>query len=836
MRQKYEILNFTANAPMRCSLQKIGEIEPHIHDFFEVVLILSGTCTVTAAQQISHLQADDVIAFDCHTPHSLRGSECVLISVQFDQTLFENTLPHPFRPSFFCDSSRQGQLPAFDAIRRQIARLVKNNAEMQSGYELRNWSIIYDLMDVLYNHFRLDDTSVQSQKLHRYADRMSAINRIINEHYMENFTLTRLADEIHLSAPYLSKFFEQHYGMTFLNYLTEIRINHAVTELTQTDHNIELVSANSGFPNSHSFAQAFKKRYQMLPSAWRRQARISKAPENTMSEPEQHDYIAGLKKYLDSPAAPHLPEQVASVSIQCSVSAEGTPLTHSWRKLMPGGSARDLLFSNIQEMVRRMQREIGFEYIRFHGIFSDDMRLVSRGTDGKLSYSFLFVDEVLDFLFEMKLKPVIEFSFMPETMAKTPQKKFINYCTSEPRSLSEWCELVEAFIRHILARYGTGVVRTWLFTPWSLPDTPIHMFGFSSKEAFYEFYRATWITVKKLDPQLCFGAPSTYYIVGEEHWYATFLNWCEGNDCPPDFLNFHYYDTVQQRNSYAAMDLFGFANSMTLGESPDGLSDFVRQVRRDLAARSRSGKARGKSYPVYLTEWNNTPSHQDWLNDTCFKSCYLVKGILENMDALESFCYWSLSDWTGESAIPSELFFGGLGLFTKNGIPKASYYALTLLRHLGNVCIGQGSGWYATKERIQQEPYDVYQILLYNYRHFSHLYALGERFDMTFTDRYTPFSPEQSMDAAITLTDLPEGTYMVREVSVGRKSGSAFDEWVSMGAEELEEEELTNLEGHSRPGITKYTAATDNGVLKLNVMLEMLEVKLVMLRRIKDAV
>ncbi|MCD8395813.1 MAG: hypothetical protein LUD12_01265 [Lachnospiraceae bacterium] len=227
-------------------------------------------------------------------------------------------------------------------------------------------------------------------------------------------------------------------------------------------------------------------------------------------------------------------------------------------------------------------------------------------------------------------------------------------------------------------------------------------------------------------------------------------------------------------------------------------------------------------YPIYLTEWNNTPSHQDWLNDTCFKSCYLVKGILENMDALESFCYWSLTDWTGESPIPSELFFGGLGLFTKNGIPKPSYYALTLLRRLGSTCIGHGEGWYATKG----EP-ATYQIILYNYRHFSHLYALGERFDMTFTDRYTPFPREQSMDADITLTNIPNGKYIVREVSVGRKCGSAFDQWVRMGALELEQEELSVLENQSQPGLTKYTAEAKERVLKLNVMLEMLEVKLV---------
>ena len=112
---------------------------------------------------------------------------------------------------------------------------------------------------------------------------------------------------------------------------------------------------------------------------------------------------------------------------------------------------------------------------------------------------------------------------------------------------------------------------------------------------------------------------------------------------------------------------------MSLSESPDGLKDFVMQVLRE-RRRLNLGKL-----PIYLSEWNNTPSQQDLLNDTCFKSCYIVKNILENYDRLESFTYQALTDLMADSSLPNMLFFGGLGLFTVNGIPKASYYAYTLL-------------------------------------------------------------------------------------------------------------------------------------------------------------
>jgi xylan 1,4-beta-xylosidase len=115
---------------------------------------------------------------------------------------------------------------------------------------------------------------------------------------------------------------------------------------------------------------------------------------------------------------------------------------------------------------------------------------------------------------------------------------------------------------------------------------------------------------------------------------------------------------------------------MTLRSVPDGFQNFVNQVRSE---REKRGL---RNTPIFLTEWNNTPSQQDLLNDTCFKSCYIVKNILENYDKLDSFGYWSLTDLMGDAPLPDKMFFGGLGLFTKNGIAKPTFYAMKLMNQL----------------------------------------------------------------------------------------------------------------------------------------------------------
>lgn len=818
MPQNYTILNFEEGSPLRCTMRRVGIVETHVHDLFELDMLVSGSCLVSVGTESFTASADDVFSIDARVPHAFSGKDCTLVTIQFEQTFFERTLPEPKHPDFICNSALQGDSAAFGAMRRLIARLVKNNSEQQLGYELRNRAMIYELMDIMYQNFRVEDSEARNQRAHRYTARMADISRIIGESYQENLTLSQLAQRVHLSAPYLSKFFEKQFGLTFLSYLTRVRLSHAVEELLKTDNTIETVSANAGFPNSHAFVQAFKKEYAVLPSIYRRQARIKPAGEPAALQIEQHDYMAGLKKYLEAgPAEP--PRQAISCRASVSAQKRVSALRHTWRTMLGVTSAAALLSAEVQQLLRRMQAEIGFRYVKFNGILSDEMHVVFENADGTPVYSFAYADKVFDFLQSVGLRPFVQLGFMPEALAKG-RKRLFGYLVSEPESLEQWRDLVSALIRHLQERYGQEELRQWFFSVWHLPDTPESMYGFSSNESFYEFYKATYSAVKACDAGLFFGAPSTYYLMqpGYQNWYIPFLTWCKEQGCTPDYLNFHYYDLVFS-DSESGQEAFGFTRAASLRESSDGFGSFITQVRSE---RHQLG---ADALPLFLSEWNNTPSQQDLLNDTCFKSCYIAKGILENYDQLESFSYWSLTDWMGEAPQPNKLFFGGLGLFTANGIPKASFYVFTLLRQLGDSLLGRGEGWFVTRQG------ESYRIILYNYRHFSHLYAMGERFDMTFTDRYTPFSPEQMLDVQLSIRDLADGEYMVTETVVNRSSGSAFDQWIAMGAVELSDQrELKVLSARSTPAINKYLAAAVGNTLRIDAMLELLEVRLIVVQ------
>lgn len=824
--QIYQISAFDNHTPIRCTIQKVGIIKSHKHDYFEIDMVLSGTCTLVLDNNMYTLSADDVFSVDPHISHELRASDCVIVTIQFEQSIYEQSLPNPLHPQFQCNSRQQGESEAFNALRRIIAQIVKNNADQQTGFELRNLSLIYELMDLFYNNFRVKRSTAQDQKNHRYSVRISEITKIIRENYSENLSLSMLAEMVHLSPPYLSKFFDQQFGMTFLSYLTQFRLSRAVHELVNTTKNIEEISADNGFANSHAFVQAFKKEYNVLPSVYRRQQKEGQVSENVMPIVEHHDYMAGLKKYLAQPETRYNKVQGISCSINLDAGKSAGVLKHTWKNIMNVASAFDLLISDIQEMIRRTQEEIGFKYIHFTGIFSDDLRVCSRLPGGRLVFNFAYIDKIFDFVLSVGLKPFVQLTYMPNAIAKDSSRRLFNSIVSAPEDNEEWCLLIREFLHHLISHYSLEEVSSWYFCIWNQPDTPEKLYGFGNDNSFLEFYLRTFEAVKGCSDALQVALTPTFYILAENYcnWYLDFVEKLKRYDRLPDALAFTRYDTSLFGEKNSSQQSFGFVETMLLETDENSFTGFVDQV---LSERDKLGLS---ELPIYLTEWNNTPSQQDLLNDTCFKSCYIVKNILQNYDRLYSFGYWSLTDLMGEAPLPENEFFGGLGLFTKDGIPKPVYFAMTILNRLGSTFVAKGDGWFATRDR------DEYKIIIYNYRHFSNLYAMGEKFDMTFTDRYTVFEPTQTLDVHLKISGVENGSYLIRETTLNRSNGSAFDLWVDMGALEPDtEEEYQTLRSRAVPMHSKYIQPVTDGSLEADAILDMLEVRLITISKLSES-
>ena len=99
---------------------------------------------------------------------------------------------------------------------------------------------------------------------------ISSICDYVDEHYMEQITLTRICHEKYFSVPYISKKFKKERGVSFEQYLQQIRVQHACRLLLETDFTVETISSYVNYTDTASFRRAFKRITGKSPSEFRK--------------------------------------------------------------------------------------------------------------------------------------------------------------------------------------------------------------------------------------------------------------------------------------------------------------------------------------------------------------------------------------------------------------------------------------------------------------------------------------------------------------------------------------------------------------------------------------
>ena len=351
---------------------------------------------------------------------------------------------------------------------------------------------------------------------------------------------------------------------------------------------------------------------------------------------------------------------MSSIDFFCDLTEPPTPFTHFWEHTVGSDHARMALRADWQQQLKRSHDELGFQYVRFHGLLSDDMGTLVREND-KLLYSFFNADRVFDFLLSIGMKPFVELSFMPTVLA-SGRKTVFNYQANvtPPRDYKQWATLINRLVSHWVRRYGLDEVRKWFFEVWNEPN--LKLFWTGTQRDYFKLYRYTAEAVKKVDASLRVGGPAT----ARSEWIEEFVEFCERNKVAADFISTHHYQTDSfEREEDTELQLF---------KSQRGI---MREVAQDTRRR-----ARGK--PVYYTEWNSSANPRDPLHDEPYAAAFVVSTVMEARGLVEGYSFWTFSDIFEEGAFPSVPFHGGFGLLNLHGIPKPSYRAFEVLHHLGD--------------------------------------------------------------------------------------------------------------------------------------------------------
>ncbi|QUI22743.1 beta-xylosidase [Vallitalea pronyensis] len=373
------------------------------------------------------------------------------------------------------------------------------------------------------------------------------------------------------------------------------------------------------------------------------------------------------------------------------------PFPHYWEGCIGSGHAAMGLRADWREQLTRCKKELGFEYVRFHGLLCNDMSVYTKHEGS----SFVNVNNLFDFLLSIGMKPLVEIGFMPNDLGSGTEEVFhYRGNITPPKDYNQWKVFITELVQNLINRYGLKEVQKWYFEVWNEPN--LECFWSSDMQEYFKLYKYTVEAVKSVDENLQVGGPST----ARNEWIPELIDYCAENNVALDFISTHHYPTDVALAHFVDVE-------DRMAKAPRGnMQEMAQKAREETDVATDKI---GKPLPLFYTEWNNSPSCRDKYHDKPFCASFLTKSIIDNTGIVDMYSFWTFSDLFEEMPQSSVPFHGGFGLLNYNGIPKPSYWAFKLLHEMGTDRLDIVSPENTNVEALATLDGNVIKVLLYNH-------------------------------------------------------------------------------------------------------------------------
>lgn len=245
----------------------------HLHNFYELFLLLEGELEFCVQQTFYHLTPGSLMIMNDREIHK---------AINRTETSYKRIYIH-IPPSFFqkynakdldlaaCFTARNnGERNLIQLKKQQITyfcnqytQIAENDHYTLPGKELLLETYLLQLLVFVNNLFSHSSSPVISQ----YTPMVQAIMNYMDEHLVETISLDSLARIFSISKYYLCHTFKKETGTTIFNYLLLLRISRAKSLLCD-GKNVTETCYLSGFTNYTNFITTFKKHTGYTPKKY----------------------------------------------------------------------------------------------------------------------------------------------------------------------------------------------------------------------------------------------------------------------------------------------------------------------------------------------------------------------------------------------------------------------------------------------------------------------------------------------------------------------------------------------------------------------------------------
>ena len=246
---------------------------PHWHKAVELLLFVKGRVTCNFENAKRQFKAGDLYIINSHELHETKCTRNArYMVVHIDPMVMLHYVPtfDQLRFSLTFDPEDQARAMAFEQLRSHMQEILRLTEDTEPVSNLERQARLFAVAALLVKYFS-QPLAIEETRLRRSdMSRLEPLLEYVQLHHAEELPLDEAVEFMGLNKEYFCRLFKKNMGVSYLQYVYQIRTTAVCRELETTEDPISEIAERHGFRDPKMLNQYFREIYGCTPSEKRK--------------------------------------------------------------------------------------------------------------------------------------------------------------------------------------------------------------------------------------------------------------------------------------------------------------------------------------------------------------------------------------------------------------------------------------------------------------------------------------------------------------------------------------------------------------------------------------